>query len=56
MFIKGSDIIGIYGQNKCRDFLQDTSLPKKVALIMINNALRFPHKIPQALRLQGLWY
>jgi hypothetical protein len=46
------DLQDIYGQNKCRDFLQDTHLHKIVALAGINNALRFPHKIPKALQVQ----
>jgi hypothetical protein len=48
------DLQDIYGQNKCRDFLQDTHLHKKVALDTIKMPLRFPHKILKALRMQGL--
>ena len=41
--LKGGDLKNTYGQNKCRDFLQDTHLQKKVAQEVINNVLRFPH-------------
>lgn len=35
----------IYGQNECRDFMQDTHLHKIVAQTAINKRLRFPQVI-----------